>query len=108
MLREQLPVLVDTIHRTGQWAKQNPGEHRVPRVIGSHDYELEGVRGRRMVTPFSQWMFQRPLFHYQSLDGTSKERADALLGPLGGLPGLNPPVPTRVDYENHRVVVRGF
>lgn len=105
IFREQLPVLVDTIRRTAQWAKENPDRTKLPRVIGSHTYELEGVRERRMVTPFSQWMFQRPLLHYQSLDGEAKARADELLGKLGGLAGLNTPVPVKLDYRNHRVVV---
>lgn len=105
MFDEQLPVLVDTIGRMHAWALAHPDRERVSRVIGTHRYRIEGVEEERMVTPFSQWMFQRPLDHYASLSEPDKARIDPLLERLGGLEGMRTEVPTRVAYRNHRLVV---
>jgi len=105
MFVEQLPVLVDTVRRLDAWARAHPDRRRVPRVIGTHEFRIEGVTERRMVTPFSQWMFQRPLDHLASLGAAERARIDPLLEELGGLEGLAIDVPTRVAYEDHRLVV---
>ncbi|MEZ4407778.1 MAG: glutathione S-transferase family protein [Polyangiales bacterium] len=105
MFTEQLPVLVDTVAKTDAWSRAHPSEERVPRVIGAHRYRLGDVEEERAVTPYSQWMFQRALDAYAALDEATKARVDPWLHELGGLPGLATPVPTRVAYRRHRVVV---
>jgi hypothetical protein len=46
-----------------------------PRYVGRHEFSLGDAVGKRCVTPFQQWMFQRPLRYYQSLGvGPSMDR----------------------------------
>lgn len=107
MFVEQLPVLVDTIRHLHRWAREHPDRRHVSRVIGTHRYRIEGYEEERMVTPFSQWMFQRPLDHYASLSAEDSARIDPLLEELGGLPGMRTAVHTRVAYRDHRLVIEG-
>ncbi|MGY4830709.1 glutathione S-transferase family protein [Sphaerotilaceae bacterium SBD11-9] len=82
-MREQMPVLQDSAACLLRWLAEHPGE-RVPRVIGSHGFELEGQRGQRIVRPYSLWMLQRVLRVYRGLEGAERERADRLLDAVGG------------------------
>jgi glutathione S-transferase len=83
MLREQLPVLIDSIVRLRDWLAAHPGE-RVPRAIGTHPFELEGCKGTRIVQPYSLWMLQRARDVYRGLPAPERESADALLEACGG------------------------
>ena len=103
MFAEQLPVLVDTIRRVGQWAAEHPEARRVPRFIGKHEFYLGGARATRRVMPFAQWMFQRPLAHYRSLTVKQRLSIDPLLEKLGGLDGLREPVLAPLKFEHYRV-----
>lgn len=105
LLREQAPVLIDTISAVDDWAAAHPDKTRLPRVIGKHAYELEGVRGERMIQPFAQWMAQRPVLFYQSLTQEQKRE----LAPILRLPRarelLEADIGCRLAYRKHRVVV---
>jgi glutathione S-transferase len=103
MFDEQLPVLVDTLRRVGKWAAEHPDANGIPRFIGKHHFKLGDVTATRYVMPFAQWMFQRPLAHYQSLSGQQKARIDPLLEQLGGLSGLNEPVAAPLKLEDYRL-----
>lgn len=83
MLREQLPVLADSAQELRAWLKDHSGE-RVPRVIGTHAFTLEGVCGQRMIRPYSLWMLQRARDTYLSLSESDRTHADMLLASLGG------------------------
>lgn len=82
-MREQMPVLTDSARRLAAWLDQHPGE-RVPRAIGQHRFELEGVQGERIVRPYSLWMMQRARDVYRALAGDERRRADAWLDRIGG------------------------
>ncbi len=103
MFDEQLPVLVDTLRRVGRWAEQHPDAKGIPRFIGKHEFTLGEVTATRYVMPFAQWMFQRPLAHYQSLSAADKARIDPILDELGGLGGLQEPVAAPLKLENYRL-----
>jgi len=105
LFAEQFPVLVDTLRRVGQWAADHPDAHGIPRFIGKHDFYLGDVKASRCVMPFSQWMFQRPLAHYQTLSIEQKERVDPLLDQMGGLDGIKEPVAVRLKLDNYRLVL---
>ena len=107
MFEEQLPVLVDTARALGEWAESHPDRVRVSRVIGEHAYRIGGVQGTRKITPFSLWMFQRPLDHYARLSETDRERIDPILRTLGGLDGMQTELPARLAMRDHRVVMEG-
>ncbi|HEY2591453.1 MAG TPA: glutathione S-transferase family protein [Steroidobacteraceae bacterium] len=83
MMREQLPVLVDSARLLREWLATHPGA-RIPRVIGTHDYELGGARGPRIVRPYSLWMLQRARDAYEHLSGADREAADGVLRAVGG------------------------
>ncbi len=82
MVREQLPVLVDSARCLAQWATANAGE-AVPRAIGLHAFELEGVRGQRIVRPYSLWMWQRVRDARAALLAAERDAADRMLGAVG-------------------------
>jgi len=103
MFDEQLPVLVDTLRRVGRWAAEHPDAKGIPRFIGKHEFQLGEVKATRYVMPFTQWMFQRPLAHYQSLSDEQKARIDPVLDRLGGLEGMNEPVATPLKFEDYRI-----
>ena len=103
MFDEQLPVLVDTLQRVGRWAAEHPDARRIPRFIGKHEFFLGEVKATRYVMPFAQWMFQRPLAHYQSLSDEQRARIDPVLDELGGMSGLSEPVIAPLKLENYRL-----
>src|SRR5581483_6169981 len=83
MMREQMPVLVDSSRLLREWVASHPGQ-RIPRSIGMHAYELEGRRGTRIVRPYSLWMLQRARDAYRQLSAVDRAAADALLENVGG------------------------
>ncbi|MCH8071534.1 MAG: glutathione S-transferase [Proteobacteria bacterium] len=103
MFDEQLPVLVDTLRRVGRWAEEHPDAKGIPRFIGKHEFTLGEVTATRYVMPFAQWMFQRPLAHYQSLSVADKARIDPILDELGGLGGLQEPVAAPLKFADYRL-----
>jgi len=105
MFSEQLPVLVDTLRKVGQWAEEHPDAKGIPRFLGKHEFRLGDVTATRYVISFSQRMFQRPLAHYRSIAADDKVCIDALLDELGGLAGLNEPVAAALKIENYRLVL---
>ena len=107
MFDEQVPVLIDTIRHLDRWAAAHPDRKRVSRVIGKHRYRLGGVEEERMVTPFSLWMWQRPLFYYRSLDDAGRAAVDPLIEQLGGLEAMQTVGETTLAYRDHKVVIEG-
>ena len=105
MFKEQFPTLIITMNKTAEWVKQHPNEQSLPRYVGRHEFRLGDAVGKRCVIPFQQWMFQRPLQYYQSLDEDDKQRIDPLLRQLGGLEGLQATVDVPLDYVNHQLVL---
>jgi len=93
MAKEQLPVLQDTNKLLSQWRKDNPERTDIDRMIGYHNFTVEGVQGQRVVLPYSLWMFARPVDYYQSLADTTA--VDALLDTAGFGTALREPL------ENH-------
>ena len=101
MFDEHWPVLTDTAAQLGQWAQENPGPG-VPRIIGEHEFSINGVTETRAILPHSIWKMQRPLDYYHSLSGMDKQQADEFLQSVGGLDALQfqPPVAlTRVKNK---------
>lgn len=83
MASEQIPVLLDTDKQLSKWREENPHHQEIERYIGTHDFEVEGVTGQRVILPYCLWMYRRPVDYYQSLDTTQKAAVDGLLSPLG-------------------------
>ena len=101
--------MVDTIDKTAAWLDAHPGEE-IPRAIGQHTFTLEAgtdreVTAERAIRPFSQWMFQRPVDFYQSLEGQDRSACERLLDEIDGLAALQIDLRRRVQRESFRLVV---
>lgn len=105
MVREQVPVLVDTECKLAQWLAGHPAAGEIPRVLGQHAFELEQQRGSRMVLPHSLWRWQRPRDFINALDGTARQHADALAAELGLADTLHAPARVRVTRRDNRFVI---
>ena len=82
MAEEQLPVLLSTVSANEAYMLSHPGDN-IPRTTGEQDFIIGEKLGTRKISSFSQWMFQRPLFFYQSLTDDDKAVADQLLENVG-------------------------
>lgn len=103
LFAEHVPVMLDTAVRLQRWLEENPGRS-IPRVIGTHAFTLGGVRGERVIFPYTLWMWQRPVDHYNALAGAGRDAADALLREVGGLDAMRRPIPRRVARVDNRIV----
>lgn len=81
MASEHLPVLQDTDRLLSDWRLEHPDASEVQRIIGSHEFTVEGVTSERAVLPYCLWMFQRPVDFYHSLDDPSS--VDTILNKTG-------------------------
>jgi glutathione S-transferase len=88
MCTDQLPDVLDVIAHNGAWLEANPGGS-IPRFLGMHPFTSGTAKGERVISSFSQWMFQRPWLHYQSLAEKDRAAADELLERVGGLGAMN-------------------
>ncbi len=59
--RDQLPHIHQLMDVTTQWIEKHPSVDTLPRFIGKADYQLNGAAGKRLCTPYSQWMYERVL-----------------------------------------------
>jgi len=71
MATEQLPTLLDTDQRLTAWREENPNAKEIHRYIGWHSFVAEGVTGTRRAQTYPNWMFQRSIDFYQSLEDTT-------------------------------------
>ncbi len=83
MAREQVPVLIDSEWKLLEWQGENPERNTVPRALGEHRFEIEGVVGSRRVLPHALWRWQRPRDCFQALPSQARPAALALAGRLG-------------------------
>jgi glutathione S-transferase len=104
MFAESMPALMATLDANAAWIEANPDEQEIPRGVGEHEFVIGGARGKRMIRSYSQWMLQRPLDCYQSLEGEARERVDRLLERVGGQKSLQSPIRRRVTRRNNKLV----
>lgn len=91
LCRDQLPDVQDVIARNSHWLADNPGGD-IPRFLGMHPFTFGDASGERVISSYAQWMFQRAWAHYQDLEGSDLDRANALLDRIGGRGALEAPV----------------
>lgn len=103
LFAEHLPVLADTAVRVAEWLDAHPGES-LPRTIGTHAFTIGGVREQRVVLPYSQWMFQRPIDFYRTLTGQDKTEADEWLRGLGGLEAMQAKITRPLKRVDNRLM----
>jgi len=83
MFKEQFPVLQDLVTKLDTWGTENP-DTPIPRAIGMHGFRIGDSEGERMLSPFNQWMVQRPLDYYCQLSGSARSDTDVWLAGIGG------------------------
>jgi hypothetical protein len=105
MFKEQFPVLHQTVATLSDWLDAHPERKKVPRGLGTLEFQLGEAKAERTIMSYQQWQLQRPLSLYQSLDGEAKTRADTLLEKVGGLEPMQLKLKHRLTRENFRVVV---
>lgn len=105
MVREQFPVLEATAKKLTTWIAKNPTKKHIPRVIGKHEFSIEGVEATRMIIPFSYWMFQRALNVYNSTHST-QETLDGFLKELGGLSAFENQLQHELIYSDYKLRVK--
>ena len=105
MAREQVPVLIDTEWKLGEWRRDHPETAEVPRVLGEHRFEIDGVVERRMVLPYALWRWQRPRDYYQALPTESRASAAEMARRLGLRVALGARPRIRLTRRANRFVI---
>jgi glutathione S-transferase len=104
MFAESMPALLASLDANADWIEANPDLAELPRTVGEHEFTIGGKRGRRMMRSFSQWMLQRPLGYYQSLEGKDMERVDRLLDAVGGQACMQSPIRRPLTRRDNKLV----
>lgn len=104
MFAECMPALLATLDANAAWIDANPDAEEIPRAVGEHEYTIGGKRGKRMLRSYSQWMLQRPLTYYQSLEGEDLKLADRLLREVGGYECMQKEIRRPVTRRNNKLV----
>ena len=103
MLKEHVPVILDTNKQLAVWKDNNPNL-AIPSYIGEHSFTIGGVSGLRKIFPYVLWMWQRPVNYYQSLGTEEKQTLDASLNVLGFKEALNAPILNRLTRKGNLLV----
>ena len=110
MMREQLPVIFDTMRALGDWVAANPNEATLPRSVGMHEFTLEAgqptqATEQRAIQPFLQWMWQRPFDAFHSLDESAQRSVTELLALVGATQAFNQEPSIRVVRRNYKLTL---
>lgn len=105
MAREQVPVLVDTEWKLLEWHRENPETSTVPRALGEHRFEIEGVVGHRRVLPHALWRWQRPRDWVRSLPAPARPAALEVAGRLGLRVALSARARIRLARRDNKFVM---
>ena len=96
LCRDFLPDVLDVIKENDAYMEAHPGEN-IPRYLGMHPFRTGEGSGQRVISSFSQWMFQRAWDHYHSLTAVERSTADELLNRVGGGEVFDRPLRRRVQ-----------
>ena len=107
--REYLPVLLKTAAALKAHVEAHPdliaGKEPLPRAIGMHEFDLEGVRDKRAIFTFDLWMLQRPLDFLASLRGSEREAVLSMIKSAGGEQLADFPSYPRLTRRQFQLVV---
>jgi len=106
MFAEHVPVLMSTAQHVEEWVKNNPGERKIPRSIGMHEFTVEGVTEERSIAPANLWMWQRPYDFYHNLDESGKQKIKSFFSAYPALiEALESPLKVRIVREKFRFMI---
>jgi len=66
--RDQLHHIHQVMGKTTDWINTHPEADTLPRFIGKAAYRINGADGKRLCTPYSQWMYERVLEPIEKAD----------------------------------------
>lgn len=89
MAVEQLPVLMKTDAKLAEWGRQHSLTCEIPRTLGHHSFDIDGVEEQRVILPHSLWKWQRVMSRWRTLDATEQLDCKPLLQSVGLLPAFN-------------------
>ena len=107
----QWPVLEDMANKLAEWYSRETNDihleqpREIPRRLGTHEFNIGGVKEQRLVLPYSQWMMQRPLNLYHSLSSKEKKEMEPLLKQINGLYAMRFNLETQVTRINNKFVI---
>lgn len=92
--RDQLHHIYQLMDKTADWINKHPEANTLPRFIGRADYRINGVPGKRLCTPYSQWMYERVLEPVEKADAEQRAQLTHWLNQQS-----IPFKPTQPDYS---------
>jgi glutathione S-transferase len=104
MFKQQWPVLRDTSNKLSEWRRTHCDEQNIPRSIGQHNFDFDGVSEQRAISSFHQYKLQRVLDTFQQFSKENKGKALALLERVGGEQYIQMSVQNRVEILNNKLV----
>lgn len=82
--RDAGPLLLDGVKAVEEWADGNPPDlAEPPRLVGTHETTLRGIRFPRFTSPYTLWMLQRPLDAFAALDEAARAQVVEAFGDTG-------------------------
>lgn len=103
MFANYWPVLDKTQQALAEWAQEKPAGTSVPRTLGMHDFTLGDAQGEQMTLSFTQWMLQRSVDCYQSLNDDEKRTVDGFLAGLQAEGKMDIDIGRRVCVKNYKL-----
>ncbi|MEM9817291.1 MAG: hypothetical protein AAF827_12935 [Cyanobacteria bacterium P01_D01_bin.6] len=102
MMREQMPCIEVTARCLATWKMENP-DVDIPRMLGKHEFSLEGLSANRGIFPYAIWLFGCARELYDNMDGNARKEADALLDQCGGGLFCKIPINAPVKLQDFRL-----
>jgi len=99
-----LPIMVDLARAVGAWAPRHAGE-QLPRVLGEGEFRLDEVVERRVLLPYSLWMFQRPWDAYRNAAAAEQPGLRQFAADIQARDALEIDLPVRLVRRNNRLFV---
>ena len=107
MFDEFFPVLKSTIQVMAEWKDAHPVGSAIPRVVGTHAFQIGDAHEERVVASFHQWKLQRVLEIYQGFTEIEKQQVDAWLVDAVGSEAkslMSIDIPEPVTRQNNKLV----
>jgi len=111
LFENQWPVLEDTASRLADWYSRETNDIHldqptvIPRRLGTHKFNIDGIEEQRLVLPYSQWMMQRPLNLYHSFSSEEKKQIEPLLKQINGLYAMRFNLEVQVTRVDNQFVI---
>ncbi|MGV6801750.1 MAG: glutathione S-transferase N-terminal domain-containing protein [bacterium] len=102
MMHEQMPCLKEMIDALSLWKDHNP-DINIPRIIGSHDFTLQGRSATRAIPAYNAFLYQRPRHIYDQATQHEKASLNSLLEQIDGQLFIDTPIKTPVKIDNYRL-----